>query len=153
MKSRLIVLVMVGVFCFLGGTMVPSGQSAPPAPAESQPLKYRIINCMKVKAGKYQQAMQNESEWKRIEQAYNAAGKRRVWAVFQYQFAGSDDRCDYVTVDAFENWSDLENPYPDFQNVFKKVYPDKDFNEFMQETAASHEIAHRDVMVLTDHAE
>lgn len=153
MKSRRIVLVMVGVVCFLGGTMIPSGRSAPPAPAESQLLKYRLINCMKVKAGKYQQAMQNESEWKRITQAYITAGKRRSWAVFQYQFSGSDDRCDYVTVDSFENWSDLENPYPDFQNVFKKVYPEKDFNEFIQRTNDSHEIAHRDLMVLTDHAE
>jgi len=153
MKSRLIVLVMVGVVCFLGGTMIPSVRSAPPAPAESPALKYRIVNCMKVKPGKAQQAEQNESDWKRIVQAYNAAGKRRGWAVFQYQFAGSDDRCDYVTVDSFENWSDLEDPYPDFLNVFKKVYPDKDFHGFLQETDDSHEIVHRDVMVLTDHAE
>lgn len=153
MKSRLVVLVVVGVVCFLGGTMIPSVRSAPPAPAESQPLKYRIINCMKVKAGKYQQAMQNESEWKRIVQAYNTAGKRRSWAVFSYQFAGSGDRCDYVTVDAFENWSDLENPFADLQNVFKKVYPDKNFDEFIQQTDDSHEIARRDVMVLVDHAE
>jgi hypothetical protein len=56
-------------------------------------------------------------------------------------------------VDAFENWSDLENPYPDLENVFKKVFPDKTFDEFMQQTNDSHEIAHRDLMVLTDHAE
>lgn len=153
MKSRRIVLVMVGVVCFLGGTMIPSGRSAPPAAAASQPMKYLIVNCMKVKPGKFQQAIQNESEWKKIEQAYNEAGKKRGWAVYGYQFPGSEDRCDYVTVDSFENWSDLEDPYPDFQNVFKKVYPDKNFDEFMQHTDDSHEIAHRDVVVLIDHTE
>lgn len=153
MKSRRIVLVTVGVVCFLGGTMIPSGRSAAPGPAESQPLKYRIINCMKVKSGKFQQAMQNESEWKRLEQAYNTAGKKRGWALFAREFSGSNDQCDYVTVDLFANWSDLENPYPDLENTFKKVYPDKDFNQFIQQTNDSHEIVHRDVMVLVDHAE
>jgi hypothetical protein len=153
MKNRRIVLVAVGVVCFLAGSMIPSGHSAPPAPPESQILKYRIVNCMKVKPGKYQQAMQNESDWKRIGQAYIAAGMKRSWAVYGYQFSGSGDRCDYVTVDAFANWSDLENPYPDFENVFKKVFPDKNFDEFLQQTGDSHEIAHRDVMVLLDHAE
>jgi hypothetical protein len=153
MKNRRIVLVAVGVVCFLAGSMIPSGLSAPPAPPESQILKYRIVNCMKVKPGKYQQAMQNEGEWKRIEEAYNAAGKKRGWAVLGNQFGGSSDRCDYVTVDAFANWSDLENPYPDLENMFKKVFPDKDFNEFLQHTDDSHEIAHRDVLVLLDHAE
>jgi hypothetical protein len=153
MKNRRFVLVVVGVVCFLAGSMIPSGRSAPPAPPESQPLKYHIVNCMKVKPGKYQQAMQNEKEWKRIEQAYNAEGKKRSWTAYGYQFSGSDDRCDYVTVDSFENWSDLENPYPDLPNVFKKVFPDKNFDEFLEQTDGSHEIAHRDVMVLIDHAE
>ena len=153
MKNRRIVLVLVGVVCFLAGSMIPSGQSAPPAASESQPLKYRIVNCMKVKPGKYDQAMQNEKDWKRIEQAYMAQGNKRSWAVYGYQFPGSEDRCDYVTVDSFENWSDLENPYPDFPNVFKKVFPDKNFDEFMQQTEATHEIAHRDLVVLIDHAE
>jgi hypothetical protein len=97
--------------------------------------------------------MQNESEWKRLEQAYNTAGKKRGWALFAREFSGSNDQCDYVTVDLFANWSDLENPYPDLENTFKKVYPDKDFNQFIQQTNDSHEIVHRDVMVLVDHAE
>ncbi|TAM81041.1 MAG: hypothetical protein EPN47_14280 [Acidobacteria bacterium] len=153
MKSTRIGLVMVGVVCFLGGTMIPSGRSAPPAPVEPQLMKYHIVNCMKVKPGKYQQAMQNEKDWKRIEQAYNAAGKRRGWALYGHQFPGSDDRCDYVTVDSFENWGDLEDPYPDLPNMFKKVYPDKNFDEFLQQTDDSHQIVHRDVSVLVDHVE
>ena len=154
MKNRRIVLVLVGVACFLAGSMIPSVRSAPPAaPAASQPLKYRIVNCMKVKPGKYSQAMQIEKEWKRIEEAYIAQGMKRAWAVYAPQFGGTDDRCDYVTVDSFENWSDLDNSYPDLPNVFKKVFPDKNFNEFLQQTDDSHDLTHKDVMVLIDHAE
>lgn len=153
MKNRRIVLVLVGVGCFLAGTMIPSVRSAPPAASESTPLKYHIVNCMKVKPGKSQQAMQIEGEWKRIEQAYIAQGMKRSWAVYGSVFGGTEDRCDYVTVDSFENWSDLENPYPDLPNVFKKVFPDKNFNEFMQQTGDSHDLAHKDVMVLINHTE
>lgn len=153
MKNRRIVLVLVGVVCFLAGTMIPSVRSAPPAASESMPLKYHIVNCMKVKPGESQQAMQIEKEWKQIEQAYIAQGMKRSWALYRYQFSGTDNRCDYVTVDSFENWSDLENSYPDFPNVFKKVFPDKNFNEFLQQTGDSHDLVHRDVMVLVDHTE
>lgn len=153
MKNRRIVLVLVGVVCFLAGSMIPSVRSAPPAASESMPLKYRIVNCMKVKPGKSQQAMQMEQEWKRIEQAYIAQGMKRSWEVYGDVFGGTADRCDYVTVDSFENWSDLENPYPDFPNVFKKVFPDKNFDEFLQQTGDSHDLTHKDVMVLIDHAE
>jgi hypothetical protein len=152
MKNRRIVLVVVGVVCFLAGSMIPSMRSAPPA-SESMPLKYHIVNCMKLKSGDFGKAMENEKEWKRIEQYYIAQGMKRSWAVYGYQFSGTEDRCDYVTVDSFENWSDLENPYPDFPNVFKKIYPDKNFDEFLKQTGDSHEVAHRDAMVLIDHAE
>jgi hypothetical protein len=153
MKNRRIVLVVVGVVCFLAGSMIPSVRSAPPAASEPQPLKYHIVNCMKVKPGKYQQAMQIEKEWKRIEQYYIAQGMKRSWAAYGYEFAGTDDRCDYITVDSFENWSDLDNPYPDLPNAFKKIFPDKNFDQFLQQTGDSHDLAHKDVMFLIDHAE
>lgn len=154
MKNRRIVLVAVGVVCFLGGTMIPSVHSAPQEAAGSQAPKYFIVNCMKAKPGQYQQAMQAEREWKPLEQAFIHSGQRAAWAVYAYHFnPGSEARCDYITVDAFSKWSELEDPYPDFQNVFKKVYPDKDFQQFLQKSDESHEIAHQDVMVLVDHAE
>jgi hypothetical protein len=154
MKNRRVVLVMVGVVCFLGGTMIPSARTEPQAPAKPQPPKYYIVNCMKAKPGKYQQSLQSEREWKRIEEAYINAGKRGAWAVYGYQFdPGTDARCDYITVDGFDKWADLEDPYPDFQNVFKKIYPNKNFQDFLQQTGDSHVIAHQDVMVLIDHAE
>lgn len=153
MKNRGIVLAVVGVACFLAGSMIPSVRSATPAASEAQPLKYHIVNCMKVKPGKFSQAMQIEREWKRIEEAYIAQGQKRSWAVYGYEFGGTGDRCDYITVDSFENWSDLENPYPDLPKVFKKVFPDKNFDEFLQQTDESHDLAHKDAMVLIDHAE
>lgn len=153
MKSRSSVLVATGVVCFLAGSMIPSVRSAPPAASESMPLKYSIVNCMKVKPGKFSQAMQIEKEWKRIEEAYIAQGMKRSWSLYRYQFAGTGDRCDYVTVDSFENWSDLQNPYPDLPKVFKKVFPDKNFNEFLQQTDDSHNLTHKSVMVLADHAQ
>lgn len=154
MKNRPLVVVIVGIACFLGGTMIPTAQTEPQPAVKAQVAKYVIVNCMKVKPGKYSQSMQMEREWKPIEQAYINAGKRASWAVYGYQFnPGTNAGCDYVTVDAFGKWGELEDQYPDFPNVFKKIYPDKNFNEFMQASEATHEIAHQNVMVLIDHAE
>ena len=153
MKSNRIVLVAVGVVCFLGGTMIPSARTEAQAQAASQPPKYYIVNCMKAKPGQYQQSVQMEGQWKPIAQSYINAGKMRSWAVYGYQFnAGSNATCDYLTVDGYDKFSDLENTYSDLETAFKKIYPTKQLNDFMQQLNGTHDIANQDVMVLTDHA-
>ena len=108
---------------------------------------------MKAKPGQIQQSLQMEGQWKPVAESYIKAGKMRSWAVYGYQFdPGSNATCDYLTVDAYDKFSDLENTYADLQNTFKMIYPAKPFDDFMRQLNNTHSIANQDVMVLIDHA-
>lgn len=154
MKTRLFTLALVGVVSFLGGTLIPSARTEPQAQAQVQPPKYYLVDCMKVNPGKFDLYFRVEREWKLIHQDYVKRGKKRSWGLYGVQYpAGTDERCDYVTVNAFDKYADTEDPYADFQEVFKRLYPNMKLEELAQRTDDSRRLTHEELLVLVDHTD
>ena len=154
MKTKVFTLALVGVVSFLGGTLIPSARTEPQAQAQVQPPKYYLADCMKVNPGKGGLYSQVESEWKPIHQDYVKRGKKRSWGLYAVQYpSGTDERCDYITVNAFDKYADTEDLYPDFQEVFKRVHPNVKLEEFSQRTEDSRRLAHEEFLVLVDHTD
>ncbi len=154
MKSKPFAFVLVGIVAFLGGTMIPSARTEPQAQAQVQPPKYYLVDCMKVNPGKGDLYSQVEREWKPFHQDYVKRGKKRLWGLYEVLYPnGTDERCDYVTVNAFDNYADTGNAYPDFADVFKRLYPNVKLEEFLQRTEESRRLTHEELLVLVDHTD
>lgn len=104
--------------------------------------------------GKFNQYLAVEKEWKAFHQEYVNKGKKRSWGLYEVRYpSGTDARCDYITVNTFDNYADTDDPYPDFQEVFKKVFPNTKLEDFMQRTDDSRRLTHSEFLALVDHTD
>jgi len=145
---------VVGVIAFLSGTMIPSAHTEAQSQSKAQPPKYYLVDCMKVNPGKLDQYLEMEKQWKSFHQEYIKMGKKRSWGLYEVRYPyGTEARCDYITVNAFDNYADTDNPFPDFQQVFKKVFPNMKLEDFMQKTEDSRRLTHGEFLALVDHTD
>lgn len=100
---------------------------------------FALMELMKVEPendGKYLDVERNL--WKPIHQERVKNGNIVGWILYRIWFKGANDDYNYATVTLFDNPDNLENPNEGIQ--FTDVHPDKDMDEFIEETVASRKL-------------
>src|SRR6516162_7066287 len=152
--KKLFEFALVGIVAFVGGTLIPSARTEPQTQTKVQLPKYYLVDCMKVKPGKGDQYLQVEKEWKSFHQRYVNMRKKRSWGLYEVRYpSGTEARCDYITVNSFDNYADTENPLPKAEEVFKKTFPNTKPEDFFQRTGDSRDLTHSEFLVLVDHTD
>ena len=149
MRIRPFLLVLAILVSFLAGTLIPK------ASTQSQPPKYFLVDYMKVDPAKGQEYLSVERDlWKPIHQAYAKSGKKRWWSLYGVQFPyGTDQKYGFVTVNAFDQFQQIEEPYSDLQEVLAKLHPNMKLDQFFTRTENSRQLVQGEVWVLIDHVE
>lgn len=149
MRIRAVVLALVILGSFLAGTLVPRASTQPQTP------KYLMVDYMGVDPGKEQEYLRVERElWKPIHEAYVKNGKKRWWSLYAIQFPyGTEQKYGFVTINAFDLFQQLEDPYAGFQEVLTKVHPGTKVEEFFTRTENTRRLVRGEVWTLIDHVE
>ena len=89
-----------------------------------------------------------------IHQEFVKNGKKRFWTFYGVRFpTGADEKYDYVTVNGFDNFAQIEQPYANFQEVLKKVYPNMKAEEFFKNTESPRRLVREEMWEVIDHVE
>jgi len=141
---------------FFAGTLVPVGsQRSSTVLAQSpqtKPPKYLEVDYMKVQPGKDSDYLRVEQEtWKPMHQERIKKGELRSWALYGVRFPfGTDEKYDYITVNTFDRFGQLENPFADLGEIFKKVHPNMKADDLEQQTNATRHLIRSEVWQLID---
>lgn len=149
MRTKYFVVPVVAVISFFAGTLIPNAKTDTKSP------KYVQVDFMKVNPGKDADYLKVEQDlWKPIHQERIKQGLTKSWSLYGVQFpSGTDQKYGYVTINTFDQFSQLENPYGSFEKVFSKVHPGVKADEFMDRTEKSRNLVRSEVWVLIDKAE
>jgi hypothetical protein len=147
MKARYVWLPLVIVSAFLAGTLVPIGKTQQKSP------KYIEVTYMKVDPSRESDYVKLERElWKPLHQERIKEGKLRAWHLFGVKFPfGTDEKYSYVTMNTFDELSQLENP--GIEQLLGKVHPGLKPDDFINRTFKSRDLVRGEVWVLIDQAE
>jgi hypothetical protein len=131
-------------------------QTAAPATQAAQPKspKYLEIDYMKVEPGKDNDYLRVEQGlWKPLHQQRVKNGDIRSWTLYGLRFpSGTSEKYDYVTVNAFERFAQLENPYADAAQILDRVHPGIKVADFVQQTESTRKLVRSEVWELIDEA-
>jgi hypothetical protein len=152
MKARYFWLPVVIASSFLAGTLVSTGRAQQ---SPRKPPKYIQVDYMKVQPANENDYVKLEQEqWKPIHQERIKQGKIRSWYFFGVGFpSGSETKYNFVTVNTFDQWGQLENPYADSVPMVQKVHPGTNIDEFLTRTSKARELVRTEVWELIDQAE
>jgi len=102
------------------------------AQTDTKGPKYLLVDYMKVNPGKEGNYYRLEHDiWNPIHQEFVKSGKKRFWSFYGVRFpSGADEKYDYVTVNGFDNFAQVEAPYTSLPEVLKKVHPNTKMEEF-----------------------
>src|SRR5262249_21650048 len=111
------------VLAFLTGTLMPFTVSRTSALAQSPQgtlPRYAQVDYMKTLPGKEPEYIRLEREtWKPLHQARVKNGQLRSWAFFSVRFpSGMDEKYDFVTINTFDRFDQLEEPFANFARLF-----------------------------------
>ncbi len=149
MKIRHFALAMVIVASFLAGSLVPT------ASTQTKTAKYFEVDYMKVEPMKVDEYLKVERDlWKPLHQDRVKNGKVKSWSLFALQFPfGTDEKYDYVTVNAFDQFGQLEDPYAGFPELLAKVHPGVKVPDFITRTENARRLVRSEVWALVEHVE
>jgi len=140
---------VVAVTSFFAGTLVPTGS------IDTKSAKYIEVDYMKASPGKDADYLKVEQEmWKPLHQERIKQGLVRSWSLYGLQFpSGTAEKYDYVTVNAFDQFSQLENPYANFGKTLTTVHPGVKADDLFDRTEKTRNLVRSEVWVLIDKAE
>ena len=152
MKARYVWLPVVIVLSFLAGTLVTTGRAQQSA---RKPPKYIEVDYMKVQPGHEEEYVKLEQEqWKPMHQERIKQGKIRSWYLFGVNFpSGSETKYNFVTINTFDQFGQLENPYADFEQLAGKVHPGTNLEDLGARTGKARDMVRSEVWELIDQAE
>jgi hypothetical protein len=154
MSSKNILWPLSIVLAFVAGTLVPIPRSSTilAQSTQAQSAKYVEVDYMKTQPGKEADYVRMEREtWKAIHQERIKNGQLRSWALYSVRFpAGDDEKYDYITVNAFDRFAQLENPYSDFERMLTKVHPNRKMSDLEQEIGSARRLVRSDIWQLID---
>ena len=152
MKARYLWLPVVIVSSFLAGTLVNTGRAQT---SPRKPPKYIQVDYMKVQPANEGDYMKVEQEgWKPIHQDRIKQGKLHSWYFFGVDFpSGTEAKYNYVTVNTFDQWSQIENPYADLGTMVQKAHPGTNVDDFFARTSKARELVRSEMWELIDQAE
>jgi len=152
MKTTYVWLPVVIVSSFIAGTLVPIGRAQQTL---KKPPKYVEVNYMKAAPGHENEYMKLEQEqWKPIHAERIKQGKVRSWYFFEVRFpSGTESKYDFVTVNTFDQFGQMENPYGDFDQLIRKVHPGMNLDDFGSRTNKARDLVRSEVWELIDQIE
>jgi len=152
MKGMYIWLPVVIVSSFIAGTLVPAGRAQQ---GTQKPPKYIEVDYMKATPGHEDEYLKLEREqWKPIHQERIKEGKIHSWYLFGVRFpSGSESKYDFVTVNTFDQFGQMENSYADIEQVMSKVHSGINVNDFASRTNKSRDLVRSEVWELIDQLE
>jgi len=144
MRVKYFWMLLVAVTSFFVGTLVPAAKTDTKSP------KYVQVNYMKASPGKDADYLKVEREmWKPLHQERIKQGLIRSWSLYGLQFpSGTDEKYDYATVEAFDQFSQLENPYSNIDKMLEKVHPGVKVDDFIDRTEKTRNLVRSEVWVL-----
>jgi len=147
------------MLAFFAGALMPSGgmQRAAAMQAAVQPKspKYLEIGYMKVEPGKDDDYIHLEKDiWKPLHQQRIKNGQVRSWAVYGVRFPfGTEEKYDYVTISAYDQFTQLENPYAHAAESLAKLHPNMKPEDFVRQTSSARKMVRSEVWELVDEAQ
>lgn len=96
---------------------------------------YVRFDFIKVADGQLAEYAQIESEWNKVHESLKKSGKILRWMQYDVMLpSGAAVEHNFVTVTLYKDYATLENIVADLAQEFVKVYPDKNFYEFLAKT-------------------
>jgi hypothetical protein len=147
------------VLAFFAGALIPSGgtQSAAAMQTAVQPKspKYLEINYMKVEPAKNDDYVRMEKDiWKPLHQHRIKNGQLRSWAMYGMKFPfGTDEKYDYVTFNAYDQFTQLEDPYGNAAQLLIKLHPNMKPEDLARQTNSARKLVRSEVWELVDEAQ
>jgi hypothetical protein len=110
---------------------------------------------MKVNPGKEADYLKAEQEMsKPLHQERIKEGQVRWWYLFALRFpSGTEEKYDYVTINGFDQFGQLENPYANADKLLAKVHSGMKVDEIIDRTEKTRNLVRSEVRVLIDQAE
>jgi hypothetical protein len=107
---------------------------------------------MKAQPGKEADYVRMEREtWKPLHEERIKRGQLRSWAFYGLRFpSGDDEKYDFVTINAFDRFAQLENPYADLDRMLSTGQPNRKMADLEQETSANRRLVRSEVWQLID---
>jgi hypothetical protein len=146
-KSVLTILKLVALAAVMAVSYL-AGNLTSPAWTQGTISQYVQVDYMKVEPGKLQSYLELEQLWKPVHEELVKAGKKKSWALYGVAFAGAKDEYNYLTVNVFDRFEDIEDQYP--PEFFKRAHPDKDPEAINQKTVETRTMVYSDVWILID---
>lgn len=85
---------------------------------------------LKVEESKKGEYLAIEKDWRKVHESLRKDGKILRWMLYEVMLpSGSATEHNYVTVTLYKDYASIENIIPNLANEFRKVFPDKNFNE------------------------
>lgn len=117
--------------------------------AQESGTVYVQIDYMKVPPGGGAEYVQMEQDvWKPIHQERIKRGVIMSWDLYGVWFAPAGIEYDYVTVNVFDELSDLEGAFA--EEIVTAAHPNGDIDALMQRTEAARDLIHSEVWQLVD---
>jgi hypothetical protein len=80
--------------------------------------------------------------------------KEISWYFFEVRFpSGTESKYDFVTVNTFDQFGQMENPYGDFDQLIRKVHPGMNLDDFGSWTNKARDLVRSEVWELIDQVE
>jgi len=124
-------------------------------PPLSTPSPYLMIDYMKVKSGDRAEYIGIEQDvWKPMHQAVVDNGDKASWELYALVFPwGSSLEYNYATVNAFNEYGDMDLSEFDFAAVFASTHPGEDPVETGRVTQEARDLVRGEIWHLIDHVQ
>jgi hypothetical protein len=142
---RAVVFLIVIALSFLAGTLSPVAWTQSKA---TVPLQYIQVDYMKVPEGNLQKYLEIEQLWRPVHEELIRTGNKKAWALYGLPFAGANDEYNYLTLNIFEEFEQMENQYP--PEIFERVHPGRNYEEINERTLDARTQVRSDVWILVD---
>lgn len=132
-------------------TLAALGCLAAPALAQAPQTVYVHLTYMKVAPGAEMDYVDLEREvWRPIHEEQRRRGELLNWNLYGVAFAPFETPYDYVAVTAFSDLDYLESD--GWEDAFRAVHPDADYDDVIGRTQRAREIIHTEVWALLESA-
>jgi len=153
LAGAVVVSFSVGAFITPVWTQVQAAAQARPASAAAakQPT-YMLVQFMKVPAGKMDDWLKLEREWKPLHDLRVKDGSMLSWSAIAQSMPGAESNGPvYATVTTYRGWP---NPTQlNFDDLFKRAYPQGDLNAMSQRTQSARSIVRSEIWEVLDQTE
>ena len=142
MNRKTIVTLLLAALCLLAVQVAAQTPSSPTPTPSPRPTTVLVVNYMKVKGDII--GLQRDL-WMPVHKESVKTGKMAGWSSWSVRWAAKNSEYDFITVDAYNKWADLEKS-PWTKETWDKVHPNVKLEDVGKRTEAARDIVRRDVL-------